>query len=277
MLTVLPFSCLSTGPSVQLHLILVYLNVTMLSCLHLSLLSLVLAALGTLVDADVFSEDYVKYNDAEYGKQPVQTFVSNPDIVAPLIQVNVWDEENISPTGGSHIFLRHDYGNSSPLILDATDLSVVYMDRSFDRTSDIRAQKIGNESYVTFYSGSIVDGHGVGDGIVLDSRYHEAFKVNVHNLSVKNDLHEFQFTEQGTALITAYPEIQMDLRPWQGSQYGYLLDGVFQEVDIETGEVLFQWKASDYIDLADSYYKVERKWDFFHINSMQKVSRRLVL
>lgn len=246
----------------------------MLSRLDLPLLiSLVLLVLATLGNADIFSEDYTKYNDAKYGKQPTQTFVSNPNIVAPLIQVNIWNAEKISPTGGSHIFLRHDYEQSSPLILDATDLSVVYMNRSFDRTSDIRVQKFGNESFVTFYSGSIVDGHGVGDGIVLDSQYHEAFKVNVHNLSVKNDLHEFQFTDQGTALITAYPEIKMDLRQWHGSRRGYLLDGVFQEVDIETGQVLFQWKASDHVDLADSYYKVERKWDFFHINSIQKVRR----
>lgn len=245
----------------------------MLSHLALSQFSRVLLVLGTLVRADVFSEDYTKYNDAEYGKQPVQTFVSNPDIIAPLIQVNVWNEEKISPTGGSHIFIRHDYGESSPLILDASDLSVVYMDRSFDRTSDIRVQTLGNASYVTFYSGTIVDGHGVGDGLVLDNHYQQAFKVNVHDLSVKNDLHEFQFTDQGTALITAYPEVRMDLRQWRGSRRGILLDGVFQEVDIETGNVLFQWKASDHVDLDDSYYRVERKWDFFHINSIQKASK----
>ncbi|KAJ4387410.1 hypothetical protein N0V93_008002 [Gnomoniopsis smithogilvyi] len=242
----------------------------MLSHLDLPMLGLIILIFGTLVSGDVFSEDYTKYNDAEYGKQPTQTFVSNQNVVAPLIQVNVWNEDKISPTGGSHIFIRHDYGNSSPLILDASDLSVVYMNRSFDRTSDIRVQKIGNESYVTFYSGSIVDGHGVGDGLVLDSHYHEAFKVNVHGLSVKNDLHEFQLTDQGTALITAYPEIKTDLRKWRGSRRGYLLDGVFQEVDIKTGEVLFQWEASKHVDPADSYYKVERKWDYFHINSIQK-------
>lgn len=34
------------------------------------------------------------------------------------------------------------------------------------------------------------------------------FKVNVHGLRVKNDLHEFQFTDDGTALVTIYPDIQ---------------------------------------------------------------------
>lgn len=79
------------------------------------------------------------------------------------------------PTGSSHIFSRHDFGHSSPPILNATDLNVVYMDRSFYRTSDIRAQKIGNETFMAFYSGPIVDGHGTGDGIVSDSHYNQAF------------------------------------------------------------------------------------------------------
>lgn len=224
--------------------------------------------------ADQFSEDYDKYNYAlAYGKQPVQTFVSNPDIVAPLIQVNVWDEDKISPTGGSHIFIRHDFKESSPLILDAKDLSVVYMNRAYDRTSDVRVQKNFNQTYLTFYSGTIVDGHGDGDGLILDHQYNEVYKVNVQGLGkTKNDLHEFQLTGHDTALVTAYDTIRRDLKAFRGSSRGMVLDGVFQEIDLETKEVLFQWRASDHVELGDSYYWLEAKWDFFHINSIQKVS-----
>ncbi|KAF3763435.1 hypothetical protein M406DRAFT_74048 [Cryphonectria parasitica EP155] len=245
----------------------------MMACLNAPLWCRLLVAfilLGSLVCADEFSNDYEAYNNAKYGKRPTQTFVSNPDIVAPLLQVNIWDEEKISPTGGSHIFIRHDFEQSSPLILDASDLSLVYMDRAYDRTSDIRVQKSGNESYLTFYAGPIVDGHGSGDGLVLDEHYNEVYKVNVQNLSVKNDLHEFQFTDQGTALVTAYDLVRMDLRKYRGSRKGGIFDGVFQEIDLATNEVIFQWRASDHVDLADSFYKMELKWDFFHINSVQK-------
>lgn len=241
----------------------------------LSLYFLIVALLQStgVAAADEFSTDYEKYNHGlEYGKRPIQTFVSNPDIIAPIIQVNIWDVDKISPTGGSHIFIRHDYDQSSPLILDASDLSVVYVDRQYDRTSDIRVQKNAEKSYLTFFSGSIVDGHGMGDGLVLDEHYNEVYKVNVQNLSVKNDLHEFQFTDQGTALVTAYDEVRMNLKAYRGSSRGMILDGVFQELHLETNEVLFQWRASDHVDLADSFYKMERKWDFFHINSVQKVT-----
>ncbi|ROV96178.1 hypothetical protein VSDG_05027 [Cytospora chrysosperma] len=226
--------------------------------------------LGRTVLADEFSPDYEAYNNAEFGKQPVQTFVSNQSIIAPLLQVNIWDEERISPTGGSHIFIRHDFKVSAALILDARDLSVVYVDRQYDRTSDIRVQKDGQRSYLTFYEGPIVDGHGDGNSVMYDDHYNKAYEITAQNLSVKSDLHEFQLTGHGTALVTAYEPVKYNLRPWRGSSRGYMLDSVFQEIDLETKEVLFQWRALDHVDPSDSFYKVETKWDFFHINSIQK-------
>lgn len=241
----------------------------------LSSYALIVSTLLCHAHADQFSEDYEKYNDAlTYGKQPFQTFVSNPDIIAPVIQVNLWNEDKISPTGGSHIFIRHDLKEgSSPLVLDAKDLSVVYMNRAYDRTSDIRVQKNFNTSYLTWYAGSIVDGHGEGDGLILDDQYNVAYTVNVHGLgATKNDLHEFQLTGEGTALLTAYNTIRMDLKAFRGSRRGRVLDGVFQEVNLETQEVLFSWRASEHVELGDSYYWKESKWDYFHINSIEKVS-----
>lgn len=246
----------------------------------LLLVAILYITLGRTVLADEFSPDYEAYNNAEFGKQPVQTFVSNQSIIVPLLQVNIWDEERISPTGGSHIFIRHDFKVSAALILDARDLSVVYVDRQYDRTSDIRVQKDGQKSYLTFYEGPIVDGHGDGNSVMYDDHYNKAYEITAQNLSVKSDLHEFQLTGHGTALVTAYEPVKYNLRPWRGSSRGYMLDSVFQEIDLETKEVLFQWRALDHVDPSDSFYKVETKWDFFHINSIQKVGnveRRHVL
>lgn len=238
---------------------------------HFRYLLLLTLLLSPLTLADQFSPSYDQYNAAAYGKRPIQTFVSNPSLSAPLLHVSTWEPSKISPTGGSHIFLRHDYEQSSPLILSATDLSVVYMNRSYDRTSDIRPQRIGNQTFLTFYSGSIVDGHGSGDGLVLDGAYREAHRVQVSGLGrTRNDLHEFEVTADGTALVTAYDEVRMDLKPYGGSTRGVLLDGVFQEINVTTGEVLFQWRASEHVELRDSFYRMESKWDFFHINSVQK-------
>ena len=93
---------------------------------------------------------------------------------------------------------------------------------------------------------------------------------------MEGDLHEFRFTEDGTALITVYDVHPANLTAFGGSQSGYILDSLFQEINIETGELIFQWRASEHYSLADSYHFVDGRgscgdpWDFFHINSVEK-------
>lgn len=96
---------------------------------------------------------------------------------------------------------------------------------------------------------------------------------------LQGDLHEFQITENGTALMTAYDPIQADLSSVGGASNGWIFDSVFQEVDIESGELLFQWRASDHYQVNESFASlgekggsIETAWDYFHINSIDKDS-----
>ena len=47
------------------------------------------------------------------------------------------------------------------------------------------------------------------------------------------DLHEFQLTPQGTALITAYDPIHCNLSAVGGPADGAVTDGVLQEIDVQ--------------------------------------------
>ena len=54
---------------------------------------------------------------------------------------------------------------------------------------------------------------------------------------------------------------------------GRVLDGIAQEVDIETGEVLFEWHSLDHVGVEESYYRAVAgsragRFDYFHINSI---------
>lgn len=93
------------------------------------------------------------------------------------------------------------------------------------------------------------------------------------------DVHDFKITDQGTALMTIYEIVETDLTPAGKSGKGWIYDGLFQEIDIETGELLFQWRASDYYGLDDSLFAIKDKgsapnnahaYDYFHINSVDK-------
>lgn len=76
-----------------------------------------------------------------------------------------------------------------------------------------------------------------------------------------------------------------DRIPWDTSNVGgskndsYIWDSLFQEIDIDTNELLFQWRASDHFDFSDCFnpYKVQNEdtpgkngWDWFHLNSVDK-------
>ena len=56
-----------------------------------------------------------------------------------------------------------------------------------------------------------------------------------------------------------------DLIPEGGPVDRDVLDGIVQELDIETGEVLFEWHSLEHVGLDESYTK---HFDYFHINSI---------
>lgn len=87
-------------------------------------------------------------------------------------------------------------------------------------------------------------------------------------------------------LFTVYQPRQYDLSAYGiKTQQGWVMDGVFQEVDIKSGAVLFQWGSLDHIPLTETYVPLginpvvgdglsnTTAWDYFHINSVDKSSQ----
>lgn len=90
-------------------------------------------------------------------------------------------------------------------------------------------------------------------------------------------MHEFRITCDDTAVYTIYEKIPADLRAVGGSEIGWIWDSIFREVNIETGDLIFQWRASEHSDFSEAIRKRETHgdteddpWDFFHINSIDK-------
>lgn len=78
-------------------------------------------------------------------------------------------------------------------------------------------------------------------------------------------------------MFTIYDVVPADISSAGGPEDGWLWDGTFQELDIESGEVLFEWRASEHIPFDEANRGREgngesedRPWDFFHINSIDK-------
>ena len=90
------------------------------------------------------------------------------------------------------------------------------------------------------------------------------------------DLHEFRITDDGNALMTIYHKKEVDMSGY-GFSRGWIFDSLFQEVSLETGELLFEWNASSHYavhdteaPIGDDGQSADRPFDFFHINSIDK-------
>lgn len=91
------------------------------------------------------------------------------------------------------------------------------------------------------------------------------------------DLHEFQISKDDTALVTIYQAVTADLRPIGGPESGWIYDSLFQEIDIATGDLIFEWHASHHFPVDSTFEERQERGaepesalDFFHINSIDK-------
>jgi hypothetical protein len=105
----------------------------------------------------------------------------------------------------------------------------------------------------------------------LDSSYNEVYKFGAAN-GFDGDLHEFRITPEGTALITVYEIIDADLTPFGHEADGKIWDSLIQEIDLETGQLIFQWRASEHHELTETMRDIPNAdpFDWFHINSIDK-------
>jgi Arylsulfotransferase (ASST) len=66
--------------------------------------------------------------------------------------------------------------------------------------------------------------------------------------------------------------VPADLSSAGGREYGAAWEGIFQEVDIETGEVLLEWHSLEHVGVDESYVLPPEDpaygYDYFHINSI---------
>lgn len=161
--------------------------------------------------------------------------------------------------------------------------------QSFDDIDDANnhvhnalVQTYQGEPVVTWWEGSDQGGHGYGEVVMVDSSYQEIHRLSAAGgLAVKGpDFHEYRITDRDTMLWVAYVPTQTDLSAIGGPQEGWVTDGVVQELDIATGEVLFEWSALDHVPVSatrevsvtnqewdEGLGTEENPLDYFHINS----------
>ncbi len=112
-------------------------------------------------------------------------------------------------------------GQSGPMILDPGGGLIWFkpLPRGTSATN-LQVQQYGGRPVLTWWQGDIsVHGFGLGEDTIADSAYEDIGHVRAGN-GLRADLHDFQLTPQGTALITAYDPIYCDLSAVGGARHG---------------------------------------------------------
>ncbi len=191
---------------------------------------------------------------------------SRPDLRIPALTVTR-REQGVS---ADPIFLapyNAPNGQAGAVIVDDRGEPIWEHPLSDKVTTDFRVQRYRGSPVLTWWEGSIELGHGVGEYVIADPSYRTVRRVQAGR-GLRGDLHEFLITPDGTALLTSYVVTRADLSAVAGSRQGTIQDAIFQEIDLATGAVLFEWRSLDHIPIQESYVPVGADWDFFHINSV---------
>ena len=205
----------------------------------------------------------------------IQSYRSRPDLRPPTLTVT---RRSPALAPGDEFAAPYDGpGQSGPMILDPSGGLIWFkaLPRGTSATN-FQVQEYAGKPVLTWWQGDIsVHGFGLGEDVIADEAYEDIGHVLAGN-GLKADLHDFQLTPAGTALITAYDPIYCNLSGAGGASDGAVTDGLLQEIDVRTGLVMFQWASVDHVALTESYELAgdsHTSWpfDFFHINSIDLV------
>ena len=208
-----------------------------------------------------------------YGSQPSSqsgawVFHSRPDLSPPAVEV----AKKAHDTAPGYIFVAPEGdgigGQGGSLIVDNRGEVVWFgpLQGSHGRAMDLKVQSYRGRPVLTWIE------TGPEEYVIFDDSYREIARFRAGN-GYSGDHHEFLISPQDTALITIYSPVPRDLSSFGGPKDSVAVQGIVQELDIETGEVLFEWRSLDHVGLDESYATPGQDVDYpgidyFHINSI---------
>ncbi|KAB5578856.1 ASST-domain-containing protein [Coniochaeta sp. 2T2.1] len=133
------------------------------------------------------------------------------------------------------------------------------------------------------------NGWSRGHGVILDASYGVAASVEPGGSGgMAADMHVLKMIDGGeSGIISTYGPRRWDLTPWGlDAGVGWILESGFQEIDVMTGALLFEWASLDHVPPEEGLVapsssresgsgtglSSDDPWDYFHLNSVDKTS-----
>jgi hypothetical protein len=200
-----------------------------------------------------------------------QTFHSLPDLRPPIVTVSATAQ---TATGDLFLAPYSGIGQYGPMILDEHG-GLVWFDPlpAGTRAADFQVQQYEGKPVLTWWQDPLTADGSDAAGLVIANSSYQVIAIARAGNGYQADLHEFQITPQGTALITVYDAIDCNLSSIGGPANGAVADTLLQEIDLKTGLVMYEWHSLDHVPLQSSYASAKPTtradpYDYFHINSI---------
>lgn len=138
---------------------------------------------------------------------------------------------------------------------------------------NLEVQSYQHHPVLTWWEGN--DSFSDGFDVIANSSYRTVaiLRLGPPGAHYATDAHEFQITPQGTALVEGYGGVRANLSKLGGSADGVVQDDIIQELDIRTGQVLWEWHSYGHIPVSASYIRPSGSdwFDYLHLNSVQQL------
>jgi len=199
-------------------------------------------------------------------KGDVWAFRSRPDLSPPAVEVTTQAHD----TAPGYNFVTPEKGaarQGGSMIVDGRGEVVWFrpMQSRRGRANDLKVQSYRGKSVLTWMDGA-------KEYVIFDHTYRQIARVSAGN-GYYGDHHEFLISPQDTALILIYNPVRRDLSSIGGVKNDTVWQCIVQELDIESGEVIFEWHSLEHVGIDETYTAVSQDGrpglDYFHANSIE--------
>lgn len=181
-------------------------------------------------------------------------------------------------------------GQTGSLIMDKQGNPVWFrpLDNRYIQNCNFRVQYYKDKPVLTMWQGTISGTQSANPNLplgdpepgayfqILNQNYEIIKKITAQR-GFTADLHEFTITARNTALFTSVKQVPANLTRYGGPKEGFIDNCSIQEVDLETGKLLFFWDVLAHVNPANSITPASSAsdnnnniWDCFHVNSVQE-------
>ncbi|MBA7495356.1 hypothetical protein ES702_05938 [subsurface metagenome] len=210
----------------------------------------------------------------------VQKYRSRPDLYPSTLYVNTTGD--VTP---GYIFMSPYQTYQAGATIYDTDGEVVWFsfgDTLGSNVHDFQVCQYGGSDHLCFTQGLQYLGYSRGSSTIMDTNLTTVRTVQSLNGLSPLDQHEFNIVGNSSLIIVYHPE-RYDLSAFNVTTgEGWIMNTIFQDISLETGELLFEWSPIDHVALTEGYVlpnttevvgtalSATSPWDYFHMNSVDK-------